>query len=218
MKWYYNTVLSVVRPTGRGVAMSKKEKKKHEVEVLETKNEEEKVLVDMRTHILRVATDLMMKQGIKETSLKDIAKTAGISKGTLYYYYSAKNDIILDIADFNLKGITDGIFENVKDSDSVETILSTIMNKVLHANQRAKLHVHLLSQAIVGDEELAKHFQSIYDQWHHQLATILKDRLPNHDVDAFVYILVGSVNGLMMQKLISDEEYPVDAIVKEMVR
>ncbi|OCN03735.1 hypothetical protein A4S06_05075 [Erysipelotrichaceae bacterium MTC7] len=199
--------------------MARKEKKKHELEVLDTDHQEStKVLVDMRTHILRVATDLMMKQGIKETSLKDIAKTAGISKGTLYYYYSAKNDIILDIADFNLKEITEGIFENVKANDSVETILSTIIHKVLEANQRAKLHIHLLSQAIVGDEELAKRFQSIYNQWHQQLTDILHDRLPNHDIEAFVYIIVGSVNGLMIEKLMSDQAFPVDAIVKEMVR
>ena len=40
---------------------------------------------NMKETILLTATDLIIKQGIKNTSLADIAKASNISKGTLYY-------------------------------------------------------------------------------------------------------------------------------------
>ena len=49
---------------------------------------------NMKETILSAATDLIIKQGVKNTSLADIAKASNISKGTLYYHYSSKNDLI----------------------------------------------------------------------------------------------------------------------------
>ena len=46
---------------------------------------------NMKETILSAATDLIIKQGVKNTSLADIAKASNISKGTLYYHYSSKN-------------------------------------------------------------------------------------------------------------------------------
>ncbi|MGG7060792.1 TetR/AcrR family transcriptional regulator, partial [Clostridium tertium] len=48
----------------------------------------------MKENILLAATKLMTKNGIKNTSLADIAKAVDISKGTLYYHYSSKDDLI----------------------------------------------------------------------------------------------------------------------------
>ena len=65
--------------------------------------------INMKQHILDVAAELMTSKRIKETSLKDISKSAGISQGTLYYY-SAKGDIIYNIVGANLSAITDDLF------------------------------------------------------------------------------------------------------------
>ena len=48
---------------------------------------------DKQLNIIKVATELIGKKGVEKTSLADIAREAGISKGTLYYYYPTKNDI-----------------------------------------------------------------------------------------------------------------------------
>ena len=68
---------------------------------------------NMKENILNVATNLITVNGIRNTSLSDIAKTAGISKGTLYYHYSSKDDLIFDIADNHLKIITDAVLDCV---------------------------------------------------------------------------------------------------------
>jgi AcrR family transcriptional regulator len=40
------------------------------------------------------AFDLFLQQGIEKTSIDDIAKNAGVAKGTFYLYFSDKHDIL----------------------------------------------------------------------------------------------------------------------------
>ncbi|NLV22830.1 MAG: TetR family transcriptional regulator, partial [Syntrophomonadaceae bacterium] len=47
-----------------------------------------------RQKIIDVATALVKERGVKGTSLADIASAAGISKGTLFYHFAAKDDLI----------------------------------------------------------------------------------------------------------------------------
>ncbi|NLB53646.1 MAG: helix-turn-helix transcriptional regulator, partial [Syntrophomonadaceae bacterium] len=40
---------------------------------------------------------LMAEKGIIKTSLADIAREVGISKGTLFYHFASKDDLVNDI-------------------------------------------------------------------------------------------------------------------------
>ncbi|MBP1762390.1 MAG: transcriptional regulator, partial [Firmicutes bacterium] len=50
-----------------------------------------------RQKIIDAATALVMERGVKGTSLADIANVAGISKGTLFYHFAAKDDLIYEL-------------------------------------------------------------------------------------------------------------------------
>ena len=47
--------------------------------------------------ILEVAEAIIAAKGARDTSLRDIAKAVGISKGTLYYHYATKEALVYDI-------------------------------------------------------------------------------------------------------------------------
>jgi len=59
-----------------------------------------------RERIIEAASRLMTEEGVTDTSLADIANEVGISRGTLFYYYSSKNDLVYDVAERNLDLIT----------------------------------------------------------------------------------------------------------------
>ena len=69
---------------------------------------------NMKETILVKAIELIAKNGIKNTSLADIAKAVDISKGTLYYHYSSKDELISDIANIHLEAITTAILHCIK--------------------------------------------------------------------------------------------------------
>lgn len=50
-----------------------------------------------KTEILRRATEVFEKKGVGNTSMGDIAKSIGIKREALYYYFKNRNDILLEI-------------------------------------------------------------------------------------------------------------------------
>lgn len=182
------------------------------------KDRESRPVVDMKVHILTVASDLISELGIKETSLKKISQEAGISKGTLYYYYSAKEDIIYDIADRNLNQITDELIawvDNVDDNVLVETILKTLFEKILEAETRAKLHLYLLNDAITDNKSLAEKFEKRYNDWRGTLISGLNKVLPKKIGDnvALSYLILALLDGLIIQRMFGTKDIPLYEII-----
>lgn len=60
--------------------------------------------MDVRTHILRVATRRFARQGFDSTSLQEIADEVGVKKPSLLHHFPSKNDL--------LRGVLDGVFEH----------------------------------------------------------------------------------------------------------
>ena len=54
---------------------------------------------DKSARILKAALDLFVRYGIKRTSIDDIAREAGIAKGTLYLYYKSKDALFAAVAE-----------------------------------------------------------------------------------------------------------------------
>ena len=52
-----------------------------------------------RNELIQVGKEIVVQQGFKATSLNDILSTAGIPKGSFYYYFSSKEDFGLAIVD-----------------------------------------------------------------------------------------------------------------------
>ena len=64
--------------------------------------------------ILSVSAKLFLEKGFDKTSMMDIAKTAGISKGAIYHHFQSKDEII--------KSVTERQAQSVK--DAMESFLS----------------------------------------------------------------------------------------------
>lgn len=58
-------------------------------------------VLDKKEQIIEAAEAMFHKYGYSKTSLDDIAKEAGIGKGTIYYYYESKEDIFLEVAKYH---------------------------------------------------------------------------------------------------------------------
>jgi AcrR family transcriptional regulator len=56
----------------------------------------ERETMDKKTRIIKAATEMFSMRGVRSTTVDQIAKRAGIGKGTIYYYYTDKTEILLD--------------------------------------------------------------------------------------------------------------------------
>jgi AcrR family transcriptional regulator len=51
----------------------------------------------VRDRVLRAAVELFAEQGYDKTSVQEVVERAGVTKGALYHYFSAKDDLLYEI-------------------------------------------------------------------------------------------------------------------------
>lgn len=73
---------------------------------------------DKKQLIVRGAEVLFHKYGYTKASLEDIAKEAGLGKGTIYYYFESKEDIFLEVVRLHAEEFYNHWQEEIKKKDS----------------------------------------------------------------------------------------------------
>ena len=78
-----------------------------------------------RKDIALSCSDLIHDVGIKKLTVAQVAKTAGIGKGTIYEYFENKEDIIFEIINIHIEEYHNNFLDSIKD-------LETTREKVFH--------------------------------------------------------------------------------------
>ena len=176
----------------------------------------------MKEKILLASINLMTKNGINNTSLADIAKEVNISKGTLYYHYSSKNDLICAIADMHLEVITKAVLDcvhGIGTDDSSVNMVNLIMEKISSIEGRGRIHMYLLCEAITENDTLKESIKVKYFEWRNTLKQeISKTVKDNKDAEALSFLLVSVVDGLVVQGLLKSETVPYENIASFLLK
>ena len=162
---------------------------------------------DSRELILAAAERLMAKKGIQDSSLAEIAKAAGISRGTLYYHYRSKEELILDIAEGHMKSLT-GKFVTLAESRAdmgLSSLLERLFTEILADDTRSSLHLHIMHEVFEGSEAIRKRMDRSYGEWlalsEVQLAKLGTGTRDLKDISRLV---IAAIDGLILQKKVSD--------------
>ncbi|MCR5808746.1 MAG: TetR/AcrR family transcriptional regulator [Clostridiales bacterium] len=117
--------------------------------------------------ILRAASGLFANRGVPGTSLGDIAKEVGISKGTLYYYFPTKQDVVSAVSESCLSAIGDKLFawvDSVSADIGAETCLDGLCDALL--GERELLRVFIaLNNVVEPESELEAALDHAMSEW-----------------------------------------------------
>jgi AcrR family transcriptional regulator len=80
-----------------------------------------------RAHILDVALDLFRRQGFEETTMRGIAAAAGVSLGSAYYYFQAKEDLVMAFYERAMEAMTPRLEAVLNDKGSFEERVAGLM-------------------------------------------------------------------------------------------
>lgn len=173
-----------------------------------------------REKILFTAARLMKERGVSNISLSDIAKAVKISKGTLYYYYPSKHDLVFDIAEQSMNHMTQKIFqwlEKSKEDVPPSEILKIVFDTILRAKSRGQIHFYLMLEAL-SDESLRERFCQEYAKWKEMILDGLNRILPQGKENSLLsQIILASIYGFLLQTLLGLEKPPLDQISKFLV-
>jgi AcrR family transcriptional regulator len=79
-----------------------------------------------RRQIIEGARDVFLAQGFDAASMNDIARAAGVSKGTLYVYFDNKEELFEAIVEQECDAQAEGIFHLDPNDHDVESVLKRL--------------------------------------------------------------------------------------------
>jgi len=79
-----------------------------------------------RRQIIEGARAVFLAQGFDAASMNDIARAAGVSKGTLYVYFKHKEQLFEAIVEQECQAQAEGIFDFDPDDHDVEAVLTRL--------------------------------------------------------------------------------------------
>jgi AcrR family transcriptional regulator len=173
--------------------------------------------IDMRNEILKSVESLISVSGVNSISLKDIAETCNISKGTLYYYYKTKDEIIFDVIVKHVQELhteyLDWIERHQHDL-TIERFLSVILYKGVKLFNRAKLHIFLVNECIKGNDVLRNKFNELWNKWHKILQVGIKKAFKNEqESEDIAYLLMLIIDGLAIQEVLQNQIISEERII-----
>ena len=173
-----------------------------------------------KQQIIEAGTRLIVQKGIEKTSLADIADAAGISKGSLYYYYASKNELIFDITEAHINQISENLFaiiEQTRGSTRWEDLLKILYERIMAADTRGRLHIYLIQQALNGSDDLKDRFQKKYREWKRMIIDGVAKIDPGiHLQGSAASMIIAALDGFLIQSLLEVEPISGDEFVSHL--
>lgn len=181
-----------------------------------------KLDINTKEKILKAVEHLIAKSGVNKFSLRDIAKKANISLGTLYYYYKSKNDLIIDLANLYLDEINKEYFDWLKRHKkdlTQDRFLDVIFNKGANFFNKGKIHLFLLNECIGGNKVLQNKYTNLYKTWQENLKVGVKQVFPKiKESETFASLLLMSIDGMIFQELLKLETKINEKKIKKLLK
>ena len=103
--------------------------------------------------ILEAAITLFSENGYENTSIEQIAKIAGVGKGTVYSYFHTKKDIIKGFCEYELEKIHMKLVERSNpDASVLEQMLTIYMTEFNHVTQNREFGRLYMRESIFPSE------------------------------------------------------------------
>jgi AcrR family transcriptional regulator len=160
-----------------------------------------------REQILAAARRCFLRDGFHATSMQDLFAEAGLSSGAVYSYFASKDDMIVAIAEQNMRGVTEMIAAVAAQDPGrpAGAVLADIMDMVRARDAQdglGKLTVIVWSEAL-RNPSLAARFTDMVTQIRASLAAVIAQSSPDLaagvPADTLAATLVCLVPGYLLQ-------------------
>ncbi|MEV2212270.1 TetR/AcrR family transcriptional regulator [Streptomyces sp. NPDC050997] len=173
-----------------------------------------------RTEILQAARRCFVRNGFHRTSMHDVCTEAGRSPGTVYQYFSSKDEMILAVATQNLADVTEALHTAVR-SGGAQTepgqVMATLLDEVTarHTNdQLATVALMVWSEAL-RNPELADRLRQAGATMTRDLAELVRERqtagaAPALPAEAVAKVILAVLPGYLLNLALLDPGAPDD--------
>ncbi len=165
--------------------------------------------------ILNAIEQLLETQKLSEITFAQIAANAGISKGTLYYHYKSKNDILFDLTDKYLKQQWDDFIawtENPEKDTSIHRLVQYVLERDV-AN--AGLRLHFFYDAMLGNEEIRSKLMQRYADFANLISKKISERNAKLPAEYITWLVLLASDGLFIHKTLNNDNIDTDQFIRQ---
>ena len=161
---------------------------------------------NVKEKILDAATGLLDTQTFADISLAEIAAAAGVSKGTLYYYYKNKTDILFDLTNRYLDRQWDELIAWTENKDKDTSVHRLVKYVVERNTASAGMRLHLIHAAKLIDR---------YAAFERLIAEKIAERTDVVSADYLTQLILLASDGMIVQEALRNDNFDAAAFVRQ---
>ena len=159
--------------------------------------------------VLESALKLFVSRGYAATSIDDIARKAGLTKGAVYFYFKGKSALLLELISHSA-ALYEGIFSRMRASSAsaagqLELFVDWAAEIGAQNNELLLLPVLMSMEIGSRDDAVEKALNRLYDSYHEEMERVIKQGQGSGEfaVDIFpreqAAILVALTDGMLFE-------------------
>ncbi|MEI2674312.1 MAG: TetR/AcrR family transcriptional regulator [Chitinophagaceae bacterium] len=166
--------------------------------------------------IIKQALNLFRTQGYHKTTMANIGDACGLLKGSVYHYFSSKEDLMREVLEVLRDHYRDKVFiyayDDLHSAAERLRILGEKSIEVFVNGEGACLMANIAMETNDVVPEFRKPIRDFFDDWVNALAFIYSDRYSQEAARIFAQESVCAIEGAaMMMRIYNDKSYLLTA-------
>lgn len=175
-----------------------------------------------KQRIIDTAFKLILQKGIKETSVRDIAKAAGISVGTFTYHYPSKEELLFDIFEMTMAKQDEVLIKGLQSERKEEKkkVLEEILSEATSNEYFMKLNYYLLGEAFAQNKAMLEKMKEKYQLWRDEFKVYIRGEIvaSGKEGEINASLLLAMIDGLAIQLLLDKESVDIPEMAQKIVK
>ena len=170
---------------------------------------------EKRAEILKAAMSAFARKGFSNTRMEDISKEANIGKGTLYEYFSSKEDLFFTLFEKVRDQFYETIYRDVRGEESALKALTSFITATLKAFKEWQdfgfVLLDVWSEHRRGKTVHLK-FRDVYQYSRGQIANLIRQGMKSGEfrkVDPLIAAstIIAVLDGFLLQRIFDPETF-----------
>jgi AcrR family transcriptional regulator len=177
-----------------------------------TKEQIEEIRIKSAQQIMEAALHLFAHQGFHRTTVSQIARQAGISKGLIYNYFASKEDLLDSILDQAMH-TGDDVLETLQSPDVDPLVaLSESIDQIFDLVKQNPTYWKLITALSLQEDIITKYKPRLEKHAHDNLAqlTSLLEAMGVSNPTMEAMFLAATMDGILLHFINFQDHYPLD--------
>jgi AcrR family transcriptional regulator len=184
------------------------------------------VAAERKDQIVRATVECITKYGYHNFSMQDVARTAGVSKGIIHYYFLNKDELMMSVLDKvagDIERVLVSEMESIPDAKrKLEVFIDVCFDIVRSTKEYYQVNMDFWTQ-INQKEDVRKVIARHYAKFRETAANVIREGMTSgsfRQVEAREYAsyVVAVIDGLSLQWLFDETVFDYEGITKKACR